>query len=253
MHPTAFNNGRDFFSTYSKYFAKNNTVKVIDIGAQDVNGSLKELCPPEFEYIGVDFQEADGVDIVLNDPYELPFESESIDIVVSSSCFEHSEMFWLSFLEILRVLKPNGLFYLNVPSAGSFHRYPVDCWRFYPDSGEALSKWGRRNGFRCVVLESYTQEGGDWNDFVSVFFKDEVAIIRCSDRIILNRDDFFNGKIYGDEEYIRYNNSSQAEYALKKMHNKLIQMEGLLDAEIGSHLSEPDRLSGIQLIDQDKK
>ena len=30
------------------------------------------------------------------------------------------------------------LFYLNAPSNGEFHRYPVDCWRFYPDAGGAL-------------------------------------------------------------------------------------------------------------------
>ena len=46
---------------------------------------------------------------MLTDPYHLPFESNSLDVVVSSSCFEHSEMFWLLFLEIMRVLKPEGL------------------------------------------------------------------------------------------------------------------------------------------------
>jgi SAM-dependent methyltransferase len=70
--------------------------------------------------------------------YKLPFADGSVDVVLSSSCFEHSEFFWLLFLEILRVLRPEGLFYLNAPSNGPFHRYPVDCWRFYPDSGNAL-------------------------------------------------------------------------------------------------------------------
>ena len=42
--------------------------------------------------------------------------NNSIDIVVSISTFEHTEFFWETFLEILRVLKPNGLFFLNAPS-----------------------------------------------------------------------------------------------------------------------------------------
>src|SRR5690606_22164720 len=102
------------------------------------------VAPANVTYIGLDFEKAKGVDVLLTDPYTLPFENESVDVVVSSSCFEHSEMFWLVFAEILRILKPNGLVYLNAPSNGVVHRYPVDCWRFYPDAGEALATWGKR-------------------------------------------------------------------------------------------------------------
>ena len=80
--------------------------------------------------------------MVLDDPYHLPLASESVDVVVSSSRFEHVEFFWLMFNEVLRVFKPDGLFYLNAPSNGEFHRYPVDCWRFYPDAAQALVNWG---------------------------------------------------------------------------------------------------------------
>ena len=96
MHKTAMLNGEKFFSTYSKYF-KETSVTVLDIGSQDINGSLKQICPEEFKYVGLDFEEAKGVDIVIQDPYSFPFDDQSIDIVVSSSCFEHSEMFWLVF------------------------------------------------------------------------------------------------------------------------------------------------------------
>jgi hypothetical protein len=47
MHKTAMKNGEDFFSTYSKFFTDSN-VTVVDIGAQDVNGSLKEVCPKDY-------------------------------------------------------------------------------------------------------------------------------------------------------------------------------------------------------------
>jgi len=174
-------NARRFFETYSM----GRTVRIADIGAQDVNGSLRQVAPESAEYIGVDFVEGDGVDVILEDPYKLPFDDDSLDVVVSSSCFEHSEFFWLLFLEIMRVLKPDGLFYLNVPSNGVFHRYPVDCWRFYPDSGVALANWGKRNGLNTTVLESYTseQESDTWNDFVCVFLKDEEFAASYPDRI----------------------------------------------------------------------
>ena len=209
MHPTAMNNCKIFFDTYSKYFESNESVKVIEIGSQDVNGSLRQVCPKEFEYIGVDFQEAKGVDIVLSDPYSLPFASESIDIVISSSCFEHSEMFWLVFLEVLRVLKPKGLFYLNAPSAGSFHRYPVDCWRFYPDSGKALITWARRSGVNAEILESYTQKGGMWQDFVGVFLKDGIHSEKFKSRILNKKTDYENGQVHGSHEMLNEAGSCQ--------------------------------------------
>lgn len=167
----------------------------MEIGSQDVNGGVRAIFSDRFEYSGVDFVAGKGVDIVLDDPYQLPFESESVDMVVSSSCFEHSEMFWLVFLEILRVLKPHGLFYLNVPSNGEFHRYPVDCWRFYPDSGKALITWAKRNGFPAELLESYTSEqfGDQWNDFVAVFIKDEANIANYPNRILDGLEHYSNG------------------------------------------------------------
>ena len=200
MHPTAMSNCKSFFDTYAKSFESESKVKVIEIGSQDVNGSLREVCPEGFEYLGLDFQEAKGVDVVLTDPYEFPLESNSVDIVLSSSCFEHSEMFWLVFLEILRVLKPKGLFYLNAPSAGSFHRYPVDCWRFYPDSGKALITWANKNGLNAAILESYTQKGGTWQDFVSVFVKDKSFAPSFAGRILEGKKDYENGQVMGSDD-----------------------------------------------------
>ena len=40
-----------------------------------------------------------------------------------------------------RVLKPGGLLCLVAPSSGAVHRYPVDCWRFYPDSAQAITQY----------------------------------------------------------------------------------------------------------------
>ena len=209
MHPSAMNNCKVFFETYGDYFSNDKTTKIVEIGSQDVNGSLRSVAPRDFDYIGVDFQAAKGVDIVLSDPYSLPFESESVDIVLSSSCFEHSEMFWLVFLEVMRVLKPTGLFYLNAPSAGSFHRFPVDCWRFYPDSGRALVQWSRRSGGNAELLESYTQKGGNWQDFVGIFLKDENCVSRYSRRILDTKRDFENGTILGSADMLNVSGTSQ--------------------------------------------
>jgi SAM-dependent methyltransferase len=191
-------NAELFFQCYAPPLSSG---RVVEIGAQDVNGSIRSVAPARLEYVGVDFCAAKGVDIVISDPYELPFENESVDIFVSSSCFEHSEFFWLVFMEVMRCLKPHGLFYLNAPSTGEFHRYPVDCWRFYPDSGMALVNWGRRNGLRPALLESYIQIGGQWQDFVAVFVKDEGFVSSYPDRILDRKTDYENGLSYGASQF----------------------------------------------------
>ena len=119
----------------------------------DLNGSLRDIAPKAATYTGADLAPGNGVDIVIEDPNILPFPQDSFDAIVSSSCFEHDQMFWLTFLELGRVLKPGGYAYINVPSNGEYHRHPEDCWRFYPDAGAALEKWGRKNNLDLTLVE----------------------------------------------------------------------------------------------------
>lgn len=192
MHNTAMLHGRLFFDTYVDDLED---ITIVDIGSQDVNGSLRSAAPRKCKYVGLDFIPGRGVDVVIDDPYSLPLNDSTVDVCVSSSCFEHSEFFWLSFLEVARVLKPGGIFYLNAPSNGHFHRYPVDCWRFYPDSGIALQNWARRNGHDVTLLESFIgrQRSGVWNDFVAVFVKSSSAASRYPKRIQSRFNEFTNG------------------------------------------------------------
>ncbi|RZJ25835.1 MAG: class I SAM-dependent methyltransferase [Haliea sp.] len=197
MHPSAMANGASFFQTYLADLEK---PLVVDLGSQDVFGSLRSVAPPQIQYFGVDMVPGKGVDLVLADPYVLPFADGSVDAVVSSSCFEHIEFFWVALLEILRILAPRGVLYLNVPSNGAFHRYPVDCWRFYPDSGRALARWGQRNGFDCLLLESYVsaQRQDQWNDFVCVILRDRASLGAYPQRMVTGLDDYSNGLCHPD-------------------------------------------------------
>ncbi|WP_420007951.1 methyltransferase domain-containing protein [Xanthomonas sacchari] len=211
MHPTAMSNGQRFFDAYSEPFKSQSSVKVVEIGSRNFNGTLRQVTPEQFEYIGVDFASGDGVDVVLDSPYALPFDDASIDMVVSSSCLEHSEMFWVVFLEILRVLKPGGLCYLNTPSNGDFHRYPVDCWRFYPDAGQALVTWAKWNKIDAVLLESYVsnQHLDQWNDCVTVFLKDAQHLERYPTRILDTFQDFRNGTKHGVDGFLNLSDSPE--------------------------------------------
>jgi SAM-dependent methyltransferase len=219
-------NGKDFLETYSSGM---HSGIVLDIGSQNVNGSLSEVCPKKLSYVGVDFIEGHGVDVVLKDPYSLPFPDNHADIIVSSSCFEHSEMFWRVFLEILRVLKPSGVFYLNVPSNGSFHRYPVDCWRFYPDSAKALVTWAKFNGIQACLLESFTsaQENDVWNDYVAVFLKDENCIHLYPNRMSSHRlavENVYNHGVKEIQNYQEHPEDWRSYHSIKMLTRQMAKL-----------------------------
>ncbi len=171
MHDTAIEFGRAFFATYLPA----GKPTVLDVGAQDINGSLRGCAPGEAVYVGVDMVAGKGVDIVLDDPHALPFPDGQFDAVVSTSCFEHDPMFWVTFLEIVRVTKDGGHVYINVPSNGWYHQHPVDNWRFYPEAGVSLRDWARRQGHDVELLESFTgrRRRDVWNDFIMVFRRGE--------------------------------------------------------------------------------
>jgi SAM-dependent methyltransferase len=198
MHDTALLNANLFFDIYTN---KTSKAKILDIGSSALIESaptLRSLVREDSVYLGMDLDSGPNVDIILQDTSRFPFPDNSFDFAVSTSCFEHDEFFWVTYLEIIRVLKPHGLFYLNAPSDGVYHTYPVDCWRFFPDSGKALAKWGKRNGYvNNEVVEHYTHKpiADIWNDYVCVFIKDSTYLNRYPDRMSNHTTHFNHGFI----------------------------------------------------------
>jgi len=54
--------------------------------------------------------------LVKGSVYELPFEAGTFDLVVSFSVFEHLHEYARGLAEVVRVLKPGGLFLLGMPA-----------------------------------------------------------------------------------------------------------------------------------------
>jgi hypothetical protein len=147
-------------------------VVVLDIGGANVNGSYRDVfAGPQYRYRAADISAGEGVDIVLDDPYRIPLPDASVDIVLSGQMLEHCEFFWLAFQEMVRLLKPDGFIFLIAPSAGPIHRYPVDCYRFYPDAYGALAKFSG-----CLLHDVWRDERGPWQDLVGVFRKSPLEI-----------------------------------------------------------------------------
>ncbi len=163
MHPSADLIGGKFLSLYGK-----GTESVLDVGSLDLNGSLKHHVPVGCSYVGVDMSAGPNVDIVLEDPHVFPFPDRRFGLVISTSCFEHDSAFWLTFKEMARVCRDDGFIYISAPTNGPVHRHPLDCWRFYPDAGLVLAKWGS-----VTLVDSFVHPpvGDVWVDFVAVFGK----------------------------------------------------------------------------------
>lgn len=116
--------------------------RVLDIGSIGKRAWYRGIWEDGgWTYVGCDLVEGPNVDVVLEDPFVFPLEDESFDAIISGNMLEHNEMFWLSFLEMSRVLKPGGLMIHITPSRGYEHRAPQDCWRFYRDGMEAAARW----------------------------------------------------------------------------------------------------------------
>lgn len=157
MHDSSRRKMQEFVSTYLAGMDKA-ALEIIDLGAHSVDDSSTYRAlfdAPGWRYRGLDVVEGANVDIAVADPYAwTELADASIDVVISGQTLEHVEFPWLTVAEIFRILRPGGVACIIAPASGPEHRYPVDCWRIYPDGMRALA---RHAGLG--VVEVFT----DWN------------------------------------------------------------------------------------------
>jgi SAM-dependent methyltransferase len=149
VHESSYEKMRAFCTAYVKAGSS-----VLDVGS---GGEVDILSyRPLFddcEYVGLDIEPGHNVDLVPADPFAWPeIETDSFDVVISGQTFEHNPYFWITAAEIARVLRPGGLVAVIAPSKGMVHRYPLDCWRFYPDSWSAICRY-----VGLELLEGFTE------------------------------------------------------------------------------------------------
>lgn len=183
MHQSALDHMRYCADTF---IDENKRVQIVDFGSRAVVGQKLThrviFDGRNCDIIGVDLEAGKNVDLVMKKPYSIPLRSSSADIVISGQVFEHIPFFWVSFLELARLVKPGGYIFLTAPSRGHVHNNPYDCWRFYPDGYKSLAKFSglelryvhtdfppqqanRRYDYAAVPANKY------WGDSVGVFQK----------------------------------------------------------------------------------
>ena len=97
MHPFA---KRSFEFFKSSYVIKKKNPKILDLGSMDINGTIKNQIDFESSYIGADLEPGKNVDVVLENPYKLPFEDNSFDFVIA-----FASIYMLNFSGVLSALR----------------------------------------------------------------------------------------------------------------------------------------------------
>ena len=93
----------------------------INVGAGNTNYSPK--------IINLEVEKTENGDIIA-DGRNLPIKSSSVSLVISQAVLEHTPDTNLNIAEIDRILKNNGLLYIEVPWMQTYHAHPHDYFRF---------------------------------------------------------------------------------------------------------------------------
>jgi SAM-dependent methyltransferase len=104
-------------------------IRVLDIGALDVNGSARGLFPNVTQYLGIDLEEGPGVNVPL-DAHDLSGLPVGFDLILCLEMLEHDSAPWLTAAQIAAVGKPGALVLVSARGNGfPLHNEP-DCFRF---------------------------------------------------------------------------------------------------------------------------
>ena len=238
MHESSYIKVQSFINNYVD-FTSDKLIKILDVGSMIVDtGALTYrniFVEREVQYIGLDVAPGLNVDFVPADPYSWnEMDDESIDIIISGQAFEHIPYFWITAAEMSRVLKPGGLLCLVAPSSGAVHRFPVDCWRFYPDSAQAITQY-----VGLELIEADMEQSGlrkrvrtDWRETLIVgrktFTHDSNTVARLKS-IVESRPnkEFVDLKIGSGQAITQYENEvriSLVRYTLKSLKRSIFSL-----------------------------
>lgn len=104
MHTSVYNESKRLLDAY---LPSDRSLRVLELGSRVVaNQNLNHRTlfdETRCSYPGLDIVDGENVDVVMDEPYRIPVDSESVDVAVCGQVFEHVPFFWVSFLELARV------------------------------------------------------------------------------------------------------------------------------------------------------
>lgn len=128
--------------------------RVIEVGACDVNGSVRPIIEAHgpASYLGVDYAPGPRVDQVVDCTALVDtFGEASFDVVVTTEMLEHVRDWKACVANLVGIVAENGLLVVTTRSPGfPFHGYPEDHWRYTPQTMRAILE-----AFDLDVLDCY--------------------------------------------------------------------------------------------------
>lgn len=137
--------------------------KVLDVGSLDINGCNK----PHFTnciYTGLDIGPGPNVD-VISKGHEYQADDETYDTIISTECFEHDKYVEQTLQNIVRMLRPEGLFVFTCATTGR------------PEHGTR-----RTDTYSSPLTTTVTQEE-DWGDYYRNLTEEDFKIMLDFDKV----------------------------------------------------------------------
>lgn len=88
----------------------------LDVGSLDINGNNKFMFKGG-TYLGLDLGAGPNVDIISKG-HEYDAPDDTFDVIVSTECFEHDMHYPETLSNIIRMLKPGGIFVFTCATTG---------------------------------------------------------------------------------------------------------------------------------------
>ncbi len=112
--------------------------RIVEFGSRIIgeqgNLAIRKIFPEKSnnkDYVGVDFIEGDGVDVVANiESLDLP--DKFAKTVIAMNLLEHVEKFWLAMENIKRIAEDDAIFMFVTPFSYDIHACPHDYYRYTP-------------------------------------------------------------------------------------------------------------------------
>ena len=148
--------------------------KILEIGSREVTGhSNARQQFSNAEYVGFDFYKGNNVDVV-GDAHKLSSyfkEGTQFDIIYSSACFEHFAMPWKVASEIAKLLKVEGIVFVETHFSFVAHERP---WHFFHYTDLALKAlFSNSLGFECIDSGMSNPIVGRFSSFADKYLRNK--------------------------------------------------------------------------------
>ena len=142
---------KQFFEVLSKRFAKyfNQDAKILEIGSQNINGTVRDFFRSSKNYLGIDLGIAKDVDwIIPGELIELP--DNWAEVTISTECFEHCKDWAKVFNNMMRITEPGGLLIITCASHGRATHGTLDSDEY---SSPLTTSYYKNLGINDIVEE----------------------------------------------------------------------------------------------------